>query len=74
MGTASLPPPTPGFDATAPGSVAPTLDAICAVVLYDYQQMRFADQPWLPKTPGLQALAEALRQRPSIASTMPRAA
>ena len=59
---------------TAPGSVAPTLDAICAVVLYDYQQLRFADQPWLPKTPGLQALAEALRQRPSFASTMPRAA
>ena len=58
----------------APGSVAPTLDAICAVVLYDYQQLRFADQPWLPKTPGLQALAEALRQRPSFARTMPRAA
>ena len=58
----------------APGSVAPTLDAICAVVLYDYQKLRFADQPWLPKTPGLQALAEALRQRPSFARTMPRAA
>ena len=59
---------------TAPGSVAPTLDAICAVVLYDYQQLRFADQPWLPKTPGLQAVAEAMRHRPSFASTMPRAA
>ncbi len=59
---------------TAPGSTAPTLDVICAVVLYDYQQLRFADQPWLPKTPGLQALAEAMRQRPSFARTMPRAA
>ena len=57
-----------------PGSVAPTLDAICAVVLFDYQQLRFGDQPWLPKTPGLQALAEAMRQRPSFANTMPRAA
>ena len=56
------------------GSTAPTLDAICAVVLFDYQQLRYADQPWLPKTPGLQALAEAMRQRPSFATTMPRAA
>ena len=57
---------------TSTGSGAPTLDAICAVVLFDYQQLRYADQPWLPKTPGLQALAQALRQRPSFASTMPR--
>ena len=57
---------------TSSGNEAPTLDAICAVVLYDYQQLRYADQPWLPKTPGLQALAQALRQRPSFASTMPR--
>ena len=59
---------------TKVGSMAPTLDAICAVVLFDYQQLRYADQPWLPKTPGLQALAEAMRQRPSFATTMPRAA
>ena len=59
---------------TAPGSTAPTLDTICAVVLFDYQQLRYADQPWLPKTPRLQALAEAMRQRPSFARTMPRAA
>ena len=61
----------PGMGA---GSGAPTLDAICAVVLFDYQHLRYADQPWLPKTPGLQALALALRQRPSFASTMPRVA
>ena len=54
------------------GSVPPTLDIICAVVLFDYQQLRFADQPWLPKTPGLKALAQAMRERPSFANTMPR--
>ena len=65
----------PGVKSDASGgAVAPTLDTICAVVLFDYQQLRFADQPWLPKTPGLQALAEAMRQRPSFASTMPRVA
>ncbi len=26
----------------------PTLDVIAAVTLYDYQQLRFADQAWLP--------------------------
>ena len=64
----------PVLGGAEPGTVAPTLDAICAVVLYDYQQLRFGDQLWLPRTPGLQALAEAMRHRPSFASTMPRAA
>lgn len=64
----------PVLGGAKPGAVAPTLDAICAVVLFDYQQLRFADQPWLPKTLGLQALAEAMRQRPSFASTMPHVA
>ena len=64
----------PVLGGAKPGAVAPTLDAICAVVLFDYQQLRFGDQPWLPKTPGLKALAEAMRQRPSFASTMPHAA
>lgn len=53
---------------------APMLDAICAVTLYDYQQFRFGDQPWLPATPGLASLAAMLRTRPSFARTMPRAA
>ncbi|MBB3178378.1 glutathione S-transferase N-terminal domain-containing protein [Variovorax sp. Sphag1AA] len=57
-----------------PGSAVPTLDTICAVVLYDYQQFRYGDQPWLPATPKLKALAEAMRVRPSFAKTMPRAA
>lgn len=54
------------------GHAPPKLDAICAVVLFDYQQLRYADQPWLPATPGLKALAEALRVRPAFAQTMPR--
>ena len=56
-----------------PGQAAPTLDQICAVVLFDYQQFRYGDQPWLPKTPGLKALAEAVRQRPSYTRTLPHA-
>jgi glutathione S-transferase len=51
----------------------PKLDAIAAVVLYDYQQFRHGSQPWLPATPALRMLAETLRQRPSFATTMPRA-
>jgi glutathione S-transferase len=42
------------------------------VTLFDYQQMRYGDQAWLPVTPRLRALAEAWRAgRPSIAKTMP---
>lgn len=47
------------------------LDAITAVTLYDYQQLRFADQAWLPATPRLKALAEAWNVRPSFARTRP---
>lgn len=49
----------------------PTLDAITAVTLYDYQQLRFADQPWLLATPRLKAIAEAWNARPSFARTRP---
>jgi glutathione S-transferase len=62
------------FNGKYPFDVAPTLDIICAVVLYDYQQLRYADQAWLPQTPALKALAEAMRQRQSFADTMPRIA
>jgi len=55
-----------------PAAQAPTLDVVCAVVLYDYQQLRYGDQPWLPATPALKALAEAVRARPSFAQTLPR--
>ena len=48
------------------------LDAICAVTLYDYQQLRFGDREWLPRTPRLQALAHSLRERPSVGGTLPR--
>ncbi|KNZ32358.1 MAG: hypothetical protein AD742_11225 [Methylibium sp. NZG] len=49
----------------------PMLDAIAAVTLYDYQQLRFGDQPWLPVTPRLKALADAWNMRPSFAKTRP---
>jgi glutathione S-transferase len=52
-------------------SGTPTLDAMAAVTLYDYQQLRFADQPWLPATPGLHALAQAWHTRPSFARSKP---
>ena len=54
-----------------PAVQAPTLDTVCAVVLHDYQQLRYADQPWLPATPALRRLAEAVRTRPSFAQTLP---
>ena len=56
--------------AFASGGV-PLLDVIAAVTLYDYQQMRFGDQPWLPATPRLKALADAWNARPSFAKTRP---
>jgi len=51
---------------------APTLDAISAVVAIDYLRFRFATAEWLPPLPALDALALALRGRPSIATTLPR--
>jgi glutathione S-transferase len=50
----------------------PTLDTVAAVVLFDYQQFRYGDQPWLPATPALKALSEAMRARTSFAQTIPR--
>lgn len=64
----------PQMAGTHPESRVPTLDLICAVVLYDYQQFRYGDQPWLPSTPALKDLAHTLRQRPSVGTTLPRAA
>jgi glutathione S-transferase len=58
----------------ADASAAPTLDVIAAVTLYDYQQLRHGEQPWLPATPRLQALAEGWRTRPSFARSMPHIA
>lgn len=56
----------------APAAQAPTLDAICAVTAIDYLRFRFADAPWLPALPALDALSATLRQRPSVAKTVPR--
>ena len=49
----------------------PALDAIAAVTLFDYQQFRYATQPWLPGTPALQALAQRLNERDSFRRTQP---
>ena len=61
---------TPGVFA-APNAAAPTLDAIATVTLFDYQQLRWGDQPWLPATPHLKSLAQGWRARPSFAATLP---
>ena len=61
---------TPGVFAP-PNAGAPTLDAIATVTLYDYQQLRYGDRPWLPATPHLKALAEGWRARHAFASSMP---
>lgn len=53
------------------GQTPPLLDAITAVTLYDYQQLRYADHAWLPKTPRLQALAQAWGARESFRKTKP---
>lgn len=54
-----------------PVAVPPKLDAICAIVLYDYMQFRFGDKDWLPKTPALHTLSVKMRARPSVNDTQP---
>jgi glutathione S-transferase len=54
----------------APGAV-PSLDVMAAVTLFDYQQFRYAGQPWLPETPALKTLSERLNERPSFQRTRP---
>ncbi len=54
-----------------PGATPPALDTICAVVYHDYQVLRHSGQPWLPAMPGLKALSEAVRARPSFQRTIP---
>ena len=59
-------------DRLAPAkAVTPTLDAICAVVVLDYLRFRFADAPWLPAMPVLDALSLRLGERDSFAQTIP---
>lgn len=48
-----------------------TIDIMSAVVLFDYQHFRFAEQAWLPKTPELAKLTASLRDRPAVARTKP---
>jgi glutathione S-transferase len=48
------------------------LAVIATVVAVDYVRFRFANVPWLPPLPRLDALAAQARERPSFATTMPR--
>ena len=53
----------------------PTLDlgAIAAAVLIDYLPFRFPNVGWLQGRPRLAAWHQAVRGRPSLAETVPRA-
>jgi glutathione S-transferase len=51
----------------------PTIDAIAAVVAYDYVVFRFPEAGWLPPLPNLERLSRTLRERASFSATMPRA-
>jgi glutathione S-transferase len=62
----------PAMTPADPASTPPMIDAMCAITLYDYQRFRYADQPWMPDTPNLRALAEGMRVRPSVGTTLPR--
>ena len=53
-------------------AIAPTLDAICAVVALDYLRFRFDGQLWLQALPALDALSAMLGQRRAFAQTLPR--
>jgi glutathione S-transferase len=41
------------------------------VVALDYLRLRFAGAPWIEPTPGLDALRDAVAQRPAFAGTEP---
>jgi glutathione S-transferase len=49
----------------------PTLDVLAAIDALEYLDFRFTGAPWLPAMPRLRALAEALKDRPSVLRTQP---
>jgi glutathione S-transferase len=53
-----------------PGGV-PNIAVMTAVVALDYLRLRFAGAPWIEPTPGLDALRDAVAQRPAFAGTEP---
>jgi glutathione S-transferase len=59
------------LEASAAPGVVPSLDVMAAVTLFDYQQFRYAGQPWLPETPALKTLSERLNERSSFQRTRP---
>lgn len=49
----------------------PHIGVLATIVALDYLRMRFADVPWLEPMPRLDALREAVGERPAYASTRP---
>ena len=50
---------------------APDLSVITAAVAVDYLRLRFKDAPWVEPIPKLEALRDAVDERPAFASTRP---
>ena len=51
----------------------PDLAVLTAVVAVDYRALRFPDHPWVEPVPRLQALRDAVSDRPAYADTKPYA-
>lgn len=49
----------------------PDVAVVTAVVAVDYLRLRFKDAPWVEPIPRLNALRDALAERPSFAATRP---
>lgn len=49
----------------------PTLDVLAAIDALEYLDFRFTAAEWLPAMPRLRALAETLKDRPSVLRTRP---
>ncbi len=49
----------------------PDIAVLTAVVAVDYLPLRFPDHPWVEPVPRLQALRDAVSDRPSFRSTQP---
>lgn len=53
------------------GGGVPDIAVLTAVVAVDYLALRFPDHPWVEPIPRLQALRDAVSDRPAYASTKP---
>lgn len=53
------------------GGGVPDIAVLTAVVAVDYLRLRFKDAPWVEPIPRLQALRDAVAERPAFAATEP---